>query len=850
MNLNEQQKAVVNAIDGTHVVIAGAGTGKTASMIERYLNMLTRGISSRDILNLTFTNAAATEAARRVGLLNAEQVFRTFHSFALELLKKERAHVPFQLAETVIPVRGEDYQLLFDLVKTYPAISSFRALQEKLSEWKRNNVEPEQAIAEAVGKEYYFALAYQDYERKCREQGWLDFDDCIIEACNLLKNNEEVRKRTQKLYLSVDEFQDTDEKQIEFLKLLYGGHIVVVGDENQCQPPGTLVDVLVSSVRGPIKAHVEQVPIEQLSETNDRLVSWDRHFKRVRLGIGRRFSRAVRLYDGNLLEIQTGRNKTKVTPNHFIWAKFNLGALKRKTHIVYLMWRKDRGFRVGTSSIRTACGSNQISHRGFQEKADKMWLLGLAKSTSEAHTLEEIYSLRYQIPESIFHKYNGCSKSEEQIRRIFKSVPQEGGFRLLKDRGLIFDHPLADWSQRKRKKHLTKFHGYFKTVAANLIEGVMELPTEETYNSAVIEKIRKVPYIGPVYSLEVEKDHTYIADGIPVGNCIYEWRSARPGSLSSFGAHFPGAQKLFLGHNYRSTRKLVAFFREILPVDNGLASHMICWIDGLSPEEQRQAFNEKKIDPSFTLTFEEWMQKLDGVDPVFIKYPDSDIEVRKVLEAAVLDPENTVIIARTNRQLFDVQRLAMDKGIKYKNLGKKDFWDQNEVKALLSLAKDVNQNQSASTALQEIINGHRLYDRYRHSGDLMNSDPIENLNNVVKTAARKGSVHEFLTYVRKLTYGRKSRKEKDLMLATVHQFKGREAKHVFVIGASQGKMPHKDGELQEEKRIFFVAASRAAETLQISWSGNRSMFLDNYANKVITYAPSGNLVEERIQEAV
>jgi superfamily I DNA/RNA helicase len=54
MNLNTQQQAVVNAIDGVWVVIAGPGSGKTASMIERYLNMLMKGISQKDILNLTF----------------------------------------------------------------------------------------------------------------------------------------------------------------------------------------------------------------------------------------------------------------------------------------------------------------------------------------------------------------------------------------------------------------------------------------------------------------------------------------------------------------------------------------------------------------------------------------------------------------------------------------------------------------------------------------------------------------------------------------------------------------------------------------------------------------------------
>jgi superfamily I DNA/RNA helicase len=223
----------------------------------------------------------------------------------------------------------------------------------------------------------------------------------------------------------------------------------------------------------------------------------------------------------------------------------------------------------------------------------------------------------------------------------------------------------------------------------------------------------------------------------------------------------------------------------------------------------------------------------DGIDPILMKYPDSDIEIHRVLDEAIKDPENSVIIARTNKQLFDVHRIATSKNIKYKNLGKKDFWEQNEVKALLNLAKDEAQNSNAAQTLRDVIRDHNLYNRYKNTGDTMNSDPIKNLNNVVKLAGEKNTtVHEFLNYIRKLTYGRKSRKEKDLMLATVHQAKGREWKNVFVIGADQGKMPHKDGELPEEKRIFFVACSRAADKLQISWSESRSMFLEDHAHKV------------------
>src|ERR1700674_5201303 len=81
--------------------------------------------------------------------------------------------------------------------------------------------------------EYFYALAYRDYEQKMREQGWLGFDACVKETVKLLEANDEVRTRNKRKYISVDECQDTDITQFKLLQLLFGGNILVVGDENQ-----------------------------------------------------------------------------------------------------------------------------------------------------------------------------------------------------------------------------------------------------------------------------------------------------------------------------------------------------------------------------------------------------------------------------------------------------------------------------------------------------------------------------------------------------------------------------------------------------------------------------------------
>ena len=124
----------------------------------------------------------------------------------------------------------------------------------------------------------------------------------------------------------------------------------------------------------------------------------------------------------------------------------------------------------------------------------------------------------------------------------------------------------------------------------------------------------------------------------------------------------------------------------------------------------------------------------------------------------------------------------------------------------------------------------------------MEGDPVENLNSIVKMAANKGTIPEFLDRLRKLTHGRK--KPNGVTLTTVHQAKGREWDHVFVVGAQQGKMPHTNGEINEEKRIFFVACSRAAKTLDISFYGNHSEFLNGYIEDIEDYEPQIGEVSE------
>jgi superfamily I DNA/RNA helicase len=94
-----------------------------------------------------------------------------------------------------------------------------------------------------------------------------------------------------------------------------------------------------------------------------------------------------------------------------------------------------------------------------------------------------------------------------------------------------------------------------------------------------------------------------------------------------------------------------------------------------------------------------------------------------------------------------------------------------------------------------------------------------------------------LDYLRRRTHARKS--VKGITLSTIHQSKGLEYDTVYFVGLKQGILPHKDGEINEERRLWFVGCSRAARRLRISFYDIASEFLTNYKDRIVKYEEDG-----------
>ena len=130
----------------------------------------------------------------------------------------------------------------------------------------------------------------------------------------------------------------------------------------------------------------------------------------------------------------------------------------------------------------------------------------------------------------------------------------------------------------------------------------------------------------------------------------------------------------------------------------------------------------------------------------------------------------------------------------------------------------------ADEALKQVLTALKAVDYYHSEEAAIDSDPIENLSTLVKIAKRFDSVKEFMDYSRRVIAA--SKKKAGVGLSTVHGFKGLEADKIYLVGVSEGILPHaKSDDLEAERNIFFVGCSRPKRELIITYNGTPSPFL-------------------------
>ena len=243
--LNARQLSAVRYLDGPLLVLAGAGSGKTSVITRKIAYLIGEcGYQPQHIAALTFTNKAAREMRERVSQLLQGQsarglVISTFHHLGLQIIRRECGHLglksSFSIFDDTDCLSLLKELLLKDLASADDQLQRLAAL---ISAFKNQFLTPAEAQAAAsTPDEMLAARVYEDYQHSLRAFNAVDFDDLIMLPTQLFEQNPAVldKWRRQIRYLLVDEYQDTNNMQYHFVKLLIGGRgcLTVVGDDDQ-----------------------------------------------------------------------------------------------------------------------------------------------------------------------------------------------------------------------------------------------------------------------------------------------------------------------------------------------------------------------------------------------------------------------------------------------------------------------------------------------------------------------------------------------------------------------------------------------------------------------------------------
>ncbi len=972
-SLNKEQQEAVDHKNGPLLMAAGAGSGKTRALTSRLKALIEGGVLPEQIIAITFTNKAADQMRERVFGAGAPKpgsslpipgmpFIGTFHALGWRLLKKELHNTGWRPGFSVLDA-DDSLSLVKKLCKEMDVPSDRfkpRALANAISDIKSELKKPDLLAGSEDVFEQVTAQVYARYEETLLKNNAFDFDDLIEKVVRLFVQYPAILKKYQTLFthVLVDEYQDINTAQYRLIQLLAASHqnLSVVGDDAQCLPPGTTVAT---------PAGMKKI---ELLVRGDRVLaaSGNGQHGEAKISKVKKFD-----YSGPLIKITTTDHQTlRLTPNHLVFVR---PQLDETIHYVYLMYRKDKGFRIGLAkgSRRGRHNKRQIGLivRSNQEKADKMWILKVCNSRADAEYYEYYYAFRYGIPTVVFDTNNRSMQlTQKHVNQLFEAIDTRANIQeLMRDELLYFSYP--HWipqgtirhSARRLRIRLSLFDDRRKSLSSpwgmsrisintkdlalktaieergfstrkgklndwrmeiarlnygeleKVVDAISAINAEiECVRSACLTKNKRLyfqpashvrpsmaiamrdgnavaeklvsaveieQYTGPVYDLDVENVHNYLANNFVVHNSIYSFRGADFRNFLNFERDWPNAKVVKLEQNYRSTKTIVS-----------AASALI---------QYNKIQKPKKL----------WTENEEGEPITLVGAEDPDTEgvwvaseiwniIRKKPQASI------AVLYRTNAQSRAIEQSLISENLPYKIFGGLKFYERKEIKDVIAgLKVALNPDDGVSAERLEKSLGKRVAMRVlgalrgaakrtetleliqifmRESGyaELMASkfgnpqERLENIAELVHYASEFQTLEEFLERVSLLaaadepsaqseqlnsygsslplnsfknssTVAKRNPSTHPVTLMTIHIAKGLEFDYVFVIGVNEGLLPHEKSmsrleEVEEERRLMYVAMTRARQKLYLLFHTFPSRFLREIPNDLVEFlSPTG-----------
>jgi len=476
--LTPEQVSAVKHRTGSALVIATAGSGKTRSLTRRVAYLIARGENPARIMAVTFTNKAADEMRKRITELVGEDRaslvwISTFHSFCARMLRRypKMFNVPrgFIICDDG-DSRNYIMQVIKELEPNYRHLFKDRPFPElpyvkrMISRFKLRLLLPgEEDVEHDDVDGAFLQAAYNRYSGYLIKDRMMDFDDLLMTVTREMRDRKKVREffANQYDHILVDEYQDTNKAQFLLVKnlSLKATSVFVIGDPMQCLPSTTKISTATGE---------KQI---RFIKKGDSVVCASGHGESTFGKVDKVFSRP---YDGVLVKIKTGSGRVlEGTPEHCIFTRFPSKPKEETTHYVYLMWKEDKGFRIGrTSDFRMEDGKKVpgFKARANQEQADGIWVIKSFTDLSESALWETFLSIRYQIPTTCFHASGrNLALDDEKIDLLFSQFDTvSSAKKLAEDFGLDLScslhKPSAITTAKVTRKNIrfTMFGGYNK----------------------------------------------------------------------------------------------------------------------------------------------------------------------------------------------------------------------------------------------------------------------------------------------------------------------------------------------------------------------------------------------------
>jgi superfamily I DNA/RNA helicase len=771
--LNAPQRQAVEHGSGPLLVFASAGSGKTSTLTRRIAHLVQSGVEPEKILAVTFTNKAAGEMEERLIQLIGEEAtsvlwLGTFHATGARVLRALAAFANrrgdfsiYDDHDQLTVVKQVMDELGIDKKDLKPA-----EVRDRICKAKEKAIHPEHLKKSSERMDRELADIWLRYEAWLEASNAFDFEDLLLWPMRLAEGNDEAGTRLKNRFqhVLVDEFQDTSHTQWRFVKAMgeASGNIMVVGDDDQCHPGSTLVRRVMDDQT------VRDVCIDTL-RSGDSVLSMN--IQNRCFYVREVTNVAKRSYAGEVLDLRIGE-----------------------------------------------------SHR-------------LVTATPE-------------------HKF---------VRKVGKQLD-------------------VCTAAELRPRDLLPTQTYQLELMGGLV-GHLKLEYES------VTSIESRQFVGAVYSLDVDKDHTYVANGVVVHNCIYEWRSADVSIIRGFADVFPSATVVKLEQNYRSTGNIVAAALDVIKT------------------------SKTRVDKRL------WTAADAGSPVRVVKVTEDREEGRFIaLELKQQGTDGAAVLYRTHQIARVIEEALVSSGLPYVVLGGPRFYDRKEVRDMLAYLRLVQSPDSNVDLLRainvpsrgigaakiarlqeiakrsgdsfwkataELASGGELRPkeaeglrRFRelvyaamsakltHQGpkriaDMLISDSgyldmwkaeemelralgknaeadtaADRAKNVVeilsaigdyeddaKEAGKKPSLEGYLERVALMTSADKKHPEGAVVLMTIHAAKGLEFDRVYVAACEEGTLPYAhdtgDQNLDEERRLMYVAITRARRELTLSWSETR-----------------------------